>query len=202
METCSMCEAARNGWPEAEEGRELCAVHAVPSSAQDVPLPARKRGRPKGAKNKVKVQDVQGESTPKKRGRPPKSSSSANMPSTPSEVDVTQIPVGVSEFTPDHKSIRSETMFRNVSFRPLREMRIHKNDKKLLACYADCQDFMLSGVVTDVRYVVDSENDPDIDSPGKNTKAEVKAMVALYKITWNHTRFQRDEPWITARLFY
>ncbi|RQM10760.1 hypothetical protein B5M09_011586, partial [Aphanomyces astaci] len=163
---CIVEEAARNGWPEAEEGQELC------------------------------------ESTPKKRGRPPKSSSSANMPSTPSEVDVTPIPVGVSEFTPDHKSIRSETMFRNVSFRPLREMQIHKNDKKLLAFYADCQDFMLSGVVTEVRYVVGSENDPDIDTPGKNTKAEAKAMVALYKITWNHTRFQRDEPWITARLFY
>ncbi|CAK4445595.1 unnamed protein product, partial [Aphanomyces euteiches] len=27
-------------------------------------------------------------------------------------------------------------------------------------------------------------------------------MVALYKITWNHTCFQREEPWITARLFY
>ncbi|KAH9133946.1 hypothetical protein AeRB84_020140, partial [Aphanomyces euteiches] len=27
-------------------------------------------------------------------------------------------------------------------------------------------------------------------------------MVALYKITWNQTRFQREEPWITARLFY
>ncbi|ETV71572.1 hypothetical protein H257_13241 [Aphanomyces astaci] len=53
-----------------------------------------------------------------------------------------------------------------------------------------------------MRYVVGSENDPDIDTPGKNTKAEAKAMVALYKITWNHTRFQRDEPWITARLFY
>ncbi|RHZ40402.1 hypothetical protein DYB26_015678, partial [Aphanomyces astaci] len=93
-------------------------------------------------------------------------------------------------------------MFRNVSFRPLREMQIHKNDKKLLAFYANCQDFMLSGVVTEVRYVLGSENDPDIDTPGKNTKAEAKAMVALYKITWNHTRFQRDEPWITARLFY
>ncbi|RHY61760.1 hypothetical protein DYB38_013977, partial [Aphanomyces astaci] len=173
LRQCNMCsskfhhmfiveEAARNGWPEAEEGQELCAVHVVPSTAQDVPRPARKRGRPKGAKNKAKVQDVQGESTPKKRGRPPKSSSSANMPSTPSEVDVTPIPVG-----------------------------------KLLAFYADCQDFMLSGVVTEVRYVVGSENDPDIDTPGKNTKAEAKAMVALYKITWNHTRFQRDEPWIT-----
>ncbi|RHY16207.1 hypothetical protein DYB36_013286 [Aphanomyces astaci] len=124
------------------------------------------------------------------------------MPSTPSEVDVTPIPVGVSEFTPDLKSIRSNTMFRNVLFRPLQETQIHKNDKKLLAFYADCQDFMLSGVVTEVRYVVGSENDPDIDTPGKNTKAEAKAMVALYKITWNHTRFQRDEPWITARLFY
>ncbi|RHZ32875.1 hypothetical protein DYB31_004887 [Aphanomyces astaci] len=80
--------------------------------------------------------------------------------------------------------------------------RFHKNDKKLLAFYADCQDFMLSGVVTEVRYVVGSENDPDIDTPGKKTKTEAKAMVALYKITWNHTRFQRDEPWITARLFY
>ncbi|RHZ09660.1 hypothetical protein DYB37_014045 [Aphanomyces astaci] len=174
---CIVEEAAKNGWPEPEEGQELCA-------------------------NKAKAQDVQGESTPKKRGRPPKSSSSANMPSTPSEADITPIPVGVSEFTPDLKSIRSETMFRNVSFRPLREMQIHKNDKKLLAFYADCQDFMLSGVVTEVRYVVGSENDPDIDTPGKNTKAEAKAMVALYKITWNHTRFQRDEPWITARLFY
>ncbi|RHY75309.1 hypothetical protein DYB30_012276 [Aphanomyces astaci] len=93
-------------------------------------------------------------------------------------------------------------MFRNVSFRTLRETQIHKNDKKLLAFYADCQDFMLSGVVTEVRYVVGSENDPDIDTPGKKTKTEAKAMVALYKITWNHTRFQRDEPWITARLFY
>ncbi|RHZ28417.1 hypothetical protein DYB31_012177 [Aphanomyces astaci] len=174
-------EAARNGWPEAEEGQELCAVHVVPSTAQDVPRPARKRGRPKGAKNKAKVQDVQGESTLKKRGRPP-SSSSSNMPSTPSEVDVTPIPVGVSE--------------------PLREMQIHNNDKKLLAFYADCQDFMLSGVVTEVRYVVGSDNDPDIDTPGKETKAEAKAIVALYKITWNDTRFQRDEPWITARLFY
>ncbi|RHZ31806.1 hypothetical protein DYB37_013147, partial [Aphanomyces astaci] len=148
---CIVEEAVKNGWPEAEEGQELCALDALSSSAQDVPPPAKKKG------------------------------------------------FGVSAFTPDHKSIRFETMFRNVSFRPLREMQIHKNDKKLLAFYADC---MLSGVVTEVRYVVGSENDPDIDTPGKNTKAEAKAMVALYKITWNHTRFQRDEPWITARLFY
>ncbi|RQM30623.1 hypothetical protein B5M09_012970, partial [Aphanomyces astaci] len=159
---CIVEEAARNGWPEAEEGQKLYAVHAVPSTAQDVPPPARKRGRPKGAKNKAMVQDVEGESTRKKRVRPPKSSSNANMPPTPSEVDVTPISVGVSEFTPDHKSIRSQTMFRNVSFRPLQEMQIHKNDKNLLAFYADCQDFMLSGVVTEVRYVVGSENDPDI----------------------------------------
>ncbi|RHY79504.1 hypothetical protein DYB31_009991 [Aphanomyces astaci] len=144
---CIVEEAAKNGWPEPEEGQELC------------------------------------ESTPKKRGRPPKSPSSANMPSTPSEVDVTPIPVGVSEFTPDLKSIRSNTMFRNVLFRPLQETQIYKNDKKLLAFYADCKDFMLSGVVTEMRYVVGSENDPDIDTPDKNTKAEVKAMVALYKIT-------------------
>ncbi|ETV74175.1 hypothetical protein H257_11141 [Aphanomyces astaci] len=167
---CIVEEAAKKGWPEAKECQELCAVHAVPSSApQDVPLSAKKRGRPKGAKNKAKVQDVQDESTPKKRGRPPKSSSSANMPSTPSEVDVKPIPVGISEFTPDHKSIRSETMFRNVSFRPLREMQIHKNYNRLLAFYADCQNFMLSG----------GENDPNIDTPGKNTKAEAKSMVAL-----------------------
>ncbi|RQM20009.1 hypothetical protein B5M09_012379 [Aphanomyces astaci] len=79
-------------------------------------------------------------------------------------------------------------MFRNVSFRPLRETQIHKNDKKLFAFYADCQEFMLSGVMTEVRYVVSSENYPDIDTSGKNTKAEAKAIVALYKITWNHTR--------------
>ncbi|ETV71571.1 hypothetical protein H257_13240 [Aphanomyces astaci] len=96
------------------------------------------------------------------------------MPSTPSEVDVTP---GISEFTPDHKSIRFETMTRNVWLRPLRETQIHKNYKKLLAFYADCQDFMRSGVVTEVRYVVGSENDPDIDTPGKNTKAEANAMV-------------------------
>ncbi|RHZ26132.1 hypothetical protein DYB37_012481 [Aphanomyces astaci] len=168
---CIVEKTAKNGWPKAEEGQGLCAVHAVPSSAQD-----------------AKVQDVQGESTPKKRERPPKSSASANMPSTPSEGDVTPIPVEVSEFTPDHKSIPSETMFRNVSFRPLRETQIHKNDKKLFAFYADCQEFMLSGVMTEVRYVVSSENYPDIDTSGKNTKAEAKAIVALYKITWNHTR--------------
>ncbi|CAK4896435.1 unnamed protein product, partial [Aphanomyces euteiches] len=93
-------------------------------------------------------------------------------------------------------------MYRYVSFKPLREAQIHKNDKKLLDFYADCQDFMLSGVVTEVRYVVGSENDPDFDTPGKKSKATTKTMVALYKITWNHTRFQREEPWITARLFY
>jgi hypothetical protein len=80
---CIVEEAEKNGWPEAEEGREVCALHAVPSSAQDLPQPAKKRGRPKGVKNKVKVQDMQGESTPKKRGRPQKSTSSADMPSTP-----------------------------------------------------------------------------------------------------------------------
>ncbi|RQM30896.1 hypothetical protein B5M09_012530 [Aphanomyces astaci] len=83
METCSVCgsddsptlrqcnmhlskvyhmyiveEAAKNGWPEAEEGHKLWAVHKVPSSAQDVPPTAKKRGRPKGAKNKAKVPDV------------------------------------------------------------------------------------------------------------------------------------------------
>ncbi|CAK4294540.1 unnamed protein product, partial [Aphanomyces euteiches] len=93
-------------------------------------------------------------------------------------------------------------MYRYVSFKPLREAQIHKNDKKLLDFYADCQDFMLRGVVTEVRYVVGSENDPDFDTPGKKSKATTKTMVALYKITWNHTRFQREEPWITARLFY
>ncbi|RHY08156.1 hypothetical protein DYB36_008503 [Aphanomyces astaci] len=58
---CIVEEAAKNGWPEAEEGQELWAVHKVSSSAQDVPPPAKKRGRPKGAKNKAKVPDVQGE---------------------------------------------------------------------------------------------------------------------------------------------
>ncbi|KAH9099411.1 hypothetical protein Ae201684P_018427 [Aphanomyces euteiches] len=33
-------------------------------------------------------------------------------------------------------------MYRYVSFKPLREAQIHKNDKKLLDFYADCQDFM------------------------------------------------------------
>ncbi|RHY08933.1 hypothetical protein DYB25_010592, partial [Aphanomyces astaci] len=54
---CIVEEAAKNGWPEAEEGQELWAVHKVSSSAQDVPPPAKKRGRPKGAKNKAKVPD-------------------------------------------------------------------------------------------------------------------------------------------------
>ncbi|RLO06970.1 hypothetical protein DYB28_001794, partial [Aphanomyces astaci] len=30
---CIVEKAARNGWPVAEEGQELCAVHAVPSRA-------------------------------------------------------------------------------------------------------------------------------------------------------------------------
>ncbi|RHY88337.1 hypothetical protein DYB35_011846, partial [Aphanomyces astaci] len=119
---------------------------------------------------------------------------SANMPSTPSEVDVTPIPVGYPSLHPTTSPFDPRQCFGTCQ--------IHKNDKKLLAFYADCQDFMLSGVVTEVRYVVGSENDPDIDTPGKETKAEAKAIVALYKITWNDTRFQRDEPWITARLFY
>ncbi|RHX99048.1 hypothetical protein DYB25_005625 [Aphanomyces astaci] len=42
---CIVEKTAKNGWPKAEEGQELCAVHAVPSSAQDVPPPAKKRGR-------------------------------------------------------------------------------------------------------------------------------------------------------------
>ncbi|KAH9121393.1 hypothetical protein AeMF1_006865, partial [Aphanomyces euteiches] len=157
-----------------------------------MPLPARKRGRPKGSKNKAKAQDTEDASTPVKRGRP----SNSQLRSGDEASEATAI------FTPDHKSIRSETMYRYVSFKPLREAQIHKNDKKLLDFYADCQDFMLRGVVTEVRYVVGSENDPDFDTPGKKSKATTKTKVALYKITWNHTRFQREEPWITARLLY
>ncbi|ETV89235.1 hypothetical protein H257_00591 [Aphanomyces astaci] len=154
---CIVEEAARNGWPEAEE--EAKTSEGSEEQGEGARCARRVYTEEARAATEVIV--------------------SANMPSTPSEVDVTPIPVG-----------------------PLRETQIHKNDKKLLAFYAAYQNFMLSGVVTEVRYVVGSEKDPDIDTPGKNTKAEAKAMVALYKITWNHTRFQRDEPWITARLFY
>ncbi|RHY99894.1 hypothetical protein DYB35_013663, partial [Aphanomyces astaci] len=109
---CIVEEAVKNGWPEAEEGQELCALDALSSSAQDVPPPAKKKGCPKGTKNKV-------------------------------------------------------SGFRRL----LRETQIHKNNNKLLAFYADC---MRSGVATEVRYVVGSENDPDFDTPGKNTKAEAR----------------------------
>ncbi|CAK4759545.1 unnamed protein product, partial [Aphanomyces euteiches] len=169
---CIIEEGKKRGWAEAEEGRE--------------------RGRPKGSKSKAKVQDADDASTPVKLGRP----SNSQLRSGDEASEATAV------FTPDHKSIRSESMYRYVSFKPLREAQIHKNDKKLLDFYADCQDFMLRGVVTEVRYVVGSENDPDFDTPGKKSKATTKTMVALYKITWNHTRFQREEPWITARLFY
>ncbi|KAF0721641.1 hypothetical protein Ae201684_019013 [Aphanomyces euteiches] len=191
---CIIEEGKKRGWAEAEEGREVC-IHCQASDIrvpEVVPPPARKRGRPKGSKNKAKAQDTKDASTPVKRGRP----SNSQLRSGDDASEATAI------FTPDHKSIRSETMYRCVSFKPLREAQIHKNDKKLLDFYADCQDFMLSGVVTEVRYVVGSENDPDFDTPGKKSKATTKTMVALYKITWNHTRFQREEPWITARLFY
>ncbi|CAK4631636.1 unnamed protein product [Aphanomyces euteiches] len=186
---CIIEEGKKRGWAEAEEGREVC----IQCQASDirvpkvVPPPARKRGRPKGSKNKAKVQDADDASTPVKLGRP----SNSQLRSGDEASEATAI------FTPDHKSIRSETMYRYVSFKPLREAQIHKNDKKLLDFYADCQDFMLSGVVTEVRYVVGSENDPDFDTPGKKSKATTKTMVALYKITWNHTRFQREEPWFT-----
>ncbi|RHY22184.1 hypothetical protein DYB36_013329, partial [Aphanomyces astaci] len=194
---CIVEEAAKNGWPEATSRTVYCACGAIigargAATCEEARTSVGSEEQGEGARCARRVYTVEARTAPK-------SSSSANMPSTPSEVEVTPIPVAVSEFNPDHKSIRSETMFRNVSFRPLRETQVHKNDKKLLAFYADCQDFMLSGVVTEVRYVVGSENDPDIDTPGKKTKTEAKAMVALYKITWNHTRFQRDEPWITAR---
>ncbi|KAH9126365.1 hypothetical protein AeMF1_003204 [Aphanomyces euteiches] len=202
---CIIEEGKKRGWAEAEEGREVC----IQCQASDirvpkvVPPPPRKRGRPKGSKSKAKVQDADDASTPVKLGRP----SNSQLRSGDEASEATAI------FTPDHKSIRSETMYRYVSFKPLREAQIHKNDKKLLDFYAD-QDFMLSGVVTEVRYVVGSENDPDFDTPGKKSKATTKTMVELYKITWNHTRFQREEPWftddgcireeswITARLFY
>ncbi|CAK4428196.1 unnamed protein product, partial [Aphanomyces euteiches] len=191
---CIIEEGKKRGWAEAEEGREVC----IQCQASDIRVPevvlppARKRGRPKGSKNKAKAQDTEDASTPVKRGRP----SNSQLRSGDEASEATAI------FTPDHKSIRFESMYRYVSFKPLREVQIHKNDKKLFDFYADCQDFMLRGVVTEVRYVVGSENDPDSDTPGKKSKATTKTMVALYKITWNQTRFQREEPWITARLFY
>ncbi|CAK4499407.1 unnamed protein product, partial [Aphanomyces euteiches] len=63
---CIIEEGKKRGWTEAEEGREVC----IQCQASDirvpevVPPPARKRGRPKGSKNKAKAQDTEDASTP------------------------------------------------------------------------------------------------------------------------------------------
>ncbi|CAK4204284.1 unnamed protein product [Aphanomyces euteiches] len=94
---CIIEEGKKRGWAEAEEGREVC----IQCQASDirvpevVPPPARKRGRPKGSKNKAKAQDTEDASTPVKRGRP----SNSQLRSGDEASEATAI------FTPDHKSI-------------------------------------------------------------------------------------------------
>ncbi|RHY57596.1 hypothetical protein DYB34_001834 [Aphanomyces astaci] len=188
-------------WPEATEGEEVCSAVCYelstgqPPSSQDSMLSL-------GSLNLLPSQFLPEEDavvvaadvkapTAKKRGRPKGSTNKA--PTTPATPATPALPA---------KTMRSEAIYRNVAFKPLQEVEIHKNDKKLLAFYADTGNYMLSGVVTEVKYVIGTEHDMDWETPGKKSKTALKALVAMHKITWGHTRFQREEPLVSSTLFF
>ena len=107
--------------------------------------------------------------------------------------------VQAADAAPAYESVREESMFQHVAFRPLHEIEIHNNDKKYLEFYAGklsiyqtqantllaAGSFMLRGVVTLVKYVQGIERDSLLDTPPPGEKG-LKANQIARRATHDH----------------